>query len=114
MIPSDSIPGHLTLWLVAAGVLPRVPLARLPLTEGHREAWLLWCLERVDWRVEWRSVVFSDENRFSLYVSDECTREQRSADLVSVIFRSAFAHLRLHGVEGVSYNSRSHLVFLQS
>ena len=39
-------------------------------------------------------------------------------DLVSVTFRSAFAHdkrthLRLHGVGAISYYSRSHLVFLQ-
>ena len=38
-------------------------------------------------------------------------------DLVSVIFRSAFAHdtqphLRFHGMWALSYSSRSHLVFL--
>ena len=26
---------------------------------------LLWCRESVNWRVEWNSVVFSDESRFS-------------------------------------------------
>ena len=39
-------------------------------------------------------------------------------DLVSAIFRSAFANdtqalLRLHSVGAISYNSQSHLVFLQ-
>ena len=34
----------------------------------------LWCRERVDWRMEWRSVVFSDESRFCLYASDGHTR----------------------------------------
>ena len=39
-------------------------------------------------------------------------------DLVSVIFRTSFAHdtrphLRLHGVGAISYNSRPHMVFLQ-
>ena len=33
-------------------------------TPRHRQAQLLWCRERVEWRVEWRSVVFSDESRF--------------------------------------------------
>ena len=44
------------------------------LTPRHRQAWLLWCRERVDWSVEWCSVVFSDESRFCLYASDGCTR----------------------------------------
>ena len=30
----------------------QVPLARVPLTPRHREARLLWCRERVYWRVE--------------------------------------------------------------
>ena len=51
-----------------------VHLARLPLTPQHHQAWLLWCRERVDWRVEWRSVHFSDESNFCLYASDGRTR----------------------------------------
>ena len=35
-----------------------VPLARLPLTPRHCKAWLLWCRERVDRRVERLFVVF--------------------------------------------------------
>ena len=56
--------------LLAVGLKLCVPLARLPLTPRHRQVWLPWCHERVDWRVEWHSVVFSDEYRFCLYVSD--------------------------------------------
>ena len=59
--------------LLAVGLRSRVPLVRLPLISRHSQAQLLWCHERVDWRMEWRSVVFSDENRFCLYASDECT-----------------------------------------
>ena len=60
--------------LLAAGLKSRVPLARLPLTPRPRQTRLLWCRERVDWRVEWRSVVFNDESRFCLYASDGHTR----------------------------------------
>ena len=53
--------------LLAAGLRSCVPMARLP---QHCQARLLWCCERVDWRVEWHFVVFSDENRFCLYAND--------------------------------------------
>ena len=46
--------------LLAARLRSCVPLARLPLTPWHHQARLLWCRERVDWRVEWHSVVFND------------------------------------------------------
>ena len=39
-------------------------LARLSLISRHHQAQLLWCHERVNWIVEWHSVVFSDENGF--------------------------------------------------
>ena len=51
--------------LLAARVRSRAPQARVALTPRYCQARLLWCRERVDWRVEWRSVVFSDESRFS-------------------------------------------------
>ena len=47
--------------LLAAGLRSRVPLATLPLIPQHLQARLPWCRERVDWRVEWRSVVFRDD-----------------------------------------------------
>ena len=56
--------------LLVTGLRSCAPLARLPLTPQHCQAWLLWCVERVDWRVEWLSVVFSDESIFCLYASD--------------------------------------------
>ena len=59
--------------LLAAGLRQRVPLTMLPLTSRHRQARLLWCRERVDWRLEWRSIVFSDESRCCLYASDGLT-----------------------------------------
>ena len=34
----------------------------IPLIPRHCQARLLWCHERVDWRVEWCSVVFNDES----------------------------------------------------
>ena len=63
--------------LLAEGLKSRVPVALLPLTPRHRQARLHWCLERVDWRVGWRSVVFSEESRFCLYASDGRTRVRR-------------------------------------
>ena len=83
-----------TIWnrLVEAGLRSRVPVARLPLTPRHRQARLLGCREGLDWRVEWRSVVFSDERSFWLYASDGRTRIRRSVDLVGITFRGAFAH----------------------
>ena len=81
--------------LLAAGLRLRVPLTRLPLTPRHRQARLLWYRERVDWRVQWRSAVSS------YFV---CMRVMDvhvyGVDLMSVIFRSSFAHDRLHGVGG--------------
>ena len=62
---------------VAAGLRSRVPLSRLPLALPHRQARLLWCRERVYWRVEWRSVVYSDESKFCSYASDDRVRVRR-------------------------------------
>ena len=95
----------------------RVPLARWPLTTWHSQAWLLWCHERVDWRVEWHSAVFTDESRFCLYASDGhnmCMAWTWWASSYGVHLPTTLRpHLRLHGVGSISYNSQSHLVFLQ-
>ena len=53
---------------------------RLPPTPRHRQARILWCRVRVDWRMEWRSVVFSGESRFCHYASDGRTRIRRRPD----------------------------------
>ena len=66
--------GPLITVCFAAGLRSHVPLTRLPLTSQHCQAQLLWCRERHDWKVKWCSVVFSDESRLCLYVSDGCTR----------------------------------------
>ena len=83
--------------LLAAGLRSRVPLARLPLTPRHRQARLLWCCEIVDWRVEWRSVVFSDESRFCLYASDGRTRVRPRPDEHHL---PECTRPRLHGIGG--------------
>ena len=86
------------------------------ITSRHFQAWLLWCRERVDWRVEWCSVAFSDESRFCLYVIDGLTRVRcRSAEhhLLECIrprHRHPTSGLMVWGT--ISYNSRSYLVFL--
>ena len=76
--------------LLAVELRSRVPLARLSLTPWHYQARLLWCRERADWRVEWCSVVFSDENRFCLYVSDGRTHVWHRPGEHHL--QSAFAH----------------------
>ena len=102
--------------LLAAGLRSGVSLARLPLTPQYRQARLRWCCESVDWRVEWRSVVFSDESRFCVYASMDV--HVYGVDLASVIFWSVLAHDTPAPTEdswcgAISYFSRSHLVFLQ-
>ena len=105
--------------LLAVELRSRVSLARLPLTPRNCKPWLLWCHERVYWRVELCSVIFSDESRFCLYMSDGRTNVAYGMELVSAIFRNAFAHdtQAPHQVSwcvgAISYNLRSHLVFLQ-
>ena len=66
--------------------------------------------------MEWRSVVFSDESRFCLYMSDGRTHVRRRSGerhLPECIRPRHRSRLRLHEVGAISYNSRSHLVFLQ-
>ena len=93
--------------LLTTGLRSRVPLARLPFIPRHRQARLLRCRERVDWRVEWCSVVSSDESRFCLYASDGRIRVRRRPSqrhLPKCIRPRHRPHLRFHGV-GI-YNSR--------
>ena len=67
---------------------------------------------------EWNGALLSSVMR----VGSVCMRVMHvhvyGVDLVIVIFQGIFAHdtqahLRLHGVGAIHYNSRSHLVFLQ-
>ena len=92
----------------------RVPLARLPLTPLHRQARLLWCRERVNWRVVWHSVVFSDESKFFLFASDGRTRirrrpgERHLPECICPLHTSPTSGFMVP----ISYNSRSDLMFL--
>ena len=105
----------LQLWIERT----KMPLARLPLTPWLRQARLLWCHERVDWRVEWCSVVFSDESRFCLYASNGHTRvqcrpgERYLPEWIRPRHISPTSGFMMWGGRGISYNLRSHLVFLQ-
>ncbi|GBN18294.1 Transposable element Tc1 transposase [Araneus ventricosus] len=49
----------------------RRPVACIPLTTNHCRLRREWCQDRVHWRTEWRSVMFSDESRFCLGASDD-------------------------------------------
>ena len=81
------------------------------------QAQILWCRERVDWRVVWCSLVLSDESRFCLYASDRhiCVwRRSGKRHLLECIHpwhtgpTSGFMVWR-----AISYNSQPHLVFLE-
>ena len=76
--------------VLAAGHRSCMPLARLPLTP-------LWCLERIDRRMEWRFIVFTDESRFCLYASDghTCVRVDLECMHSPMTHRP---HVRLHSV----------------
>ena len=102
--------------LLAAGLSSHVPLASVPLASQHRQAWILWCHERLDRRVELRSVIFSDGSRFSLYARDRCTHIQHwpgECHLPECICPHAGPTSGFMVWGAISYNSRSHLVFLQ-
>ena len=91
-----------------------VSMARLRLTQRQRQAQLLWCRERVDWRVKCCSVVFSDGSGFYLYVSDGHIRAWRrpgERHLPECIHSRHTGPTSSFTVwEAISYNSRSHLV----
>ena len=60
-----------------------MPLPRLQITQRQLEVRLLWYPERVDWRVEWRPVVFTGESRVCLYASGGRTHVLRKTWRVS-------------------------------
>ena len=75
------------------------------------------CRERVNWRVEWHHIIFSDESRFCLHVSEGCTRVQRRPGEhhlpqgICPRHTDPTSGFMVWGV--ISYNSQSHMVFLQ-
>ena len=103
--------------LLAAGLRSHVPLAGLPLTPRHCQAQLLWYRERVDWRLEWCSLVFNDESRFCLYANDGHTYvwhrpgEHHLPQCIRPRLTGPTSGFMVWGA--INYNSWSHLVFLQ-
>ena len=103
--------------MLAVGLRSRVPLARLPFKPRYRQARLFLCRERIGCKVEWRSVVFSIESRFYLYACAGRTRVRRRSgerhlpECIRPRHIGPNSGLMVWGI--ISYNSRSHLVFLQ-
>ena len=103
--------------LPAAGLTSHMPLARLPLIPRHCQARLVWCHERVDWRVKWCTVVFNDESRFCLYASDGLIHvwhgpgEHHLLKYIRPWHTVPTSGFMVWGA--ISYNSWPHLVFLQ-
>lgn len=89
----------------------------LPLTAEHRRQRLEWCRERLNWDLEWNTVVFSDESRFCLGSHDgrqmvRRLRGERRNPSFSVERHVA----RTVGVMvwgAICYGSRSPLIFIQ-
>lgn len=53
------------------GINSRVSAPKPLLTEAQREKRLSWCIERQDWSVrQWKTVIWSDESRFTLFQND--------------------------------------------
>ncbi|GFV58732.1 uncharacterized protein TNCV_3730701 [Trichonephila clavipes] len=51
-------------------LLARHPVSCIPLSPSHCPLQRQWCQARAHWRMQLRSAVFSDENRFCLGASD--------------------------------------------
>ncbi|GBL88194.1 Transposable element Tc1 transposase [Araneus ventricosus] len=102
--------------LLDAQLHARRPVACIPLIPRHCRLRRQWCQARVQWRAEWRSVVFSDESRFCLGASDgrvlirrrpgerlqpNCLRPRHTGPTPGVMVWGA-----------ISYDSRSTLVVI--
>jgi Transposase len=49
----------------------RIPASKPLLNNQQRENRLNWCIERKDWSVRrWKSVIWSDESRFTIFKND--------------------------------------------
>ena len=52
-------------------IFSRIPASKPLLNDGQRENRLNWCIERKDWSVrKWKSVIWSDESRFTIFKND--------------------------------------------
>ena len=74
--------------VLAAGLRSNVTLPWLPLTPRHRQARVFWCHETINWNVTLLSSVMRAGSVY-MRVMDV---DVYGVDLVSVSFRSAFAH----------------------
>ncbi|GFY15519.1 transposable element Tc1 transposase [Trichonephila clavipes] len=65
------VPQTILRHLAEANLKSKRPFHALPLTSGHRQLRLQWCLARSMWNVtDWQKVVFSDKSRFVLGTDD--------------------------------------------
>ena len=56
-------------------IYSRVAAPKPLLTESQREKRLSWCIERQSWSVQqWKTVIWSDESRFTLFKNDGSSR----------------------------------------
>lgn len=52
-------------------IFSRIPAKKPLLNDQQREQRLKWCIDRRDWTVrKWRSVIWSDESRFTIFKND--------------------------------------------
>ena len=52
-------------------IFSRIPAQKPLLSDQQREQRLKWCIDRRDWTVrKWRSVIWSDESRFTIFKND--------------------------------------------
>ncbi|GBM94684.1 hypothetical protein AVEN_274906-1 [Araneus ventricosus] len=100
----------------SAALRARRPVTCIPLTPNHCRLRRQWCLARAHWRTEWRSVVFSDESRFCLGVSDGrvLVRRRLGEHLQPTCPRldTLDLHLELWSGEQFQHDSRSTLVVI--
>ena len=48
-----------------------IPTSKPLLTDQQRENRLNWCIERKNWSIrKWKSVIWSDESRFTIFKND--------------------------------------------
>lgn len=101
-----------------AGIRCRRMRRRLRLSPAHVIARERWAMERIHWRQnQWQRVIFTDESRFRLFQSDgriRVWRDPNTAFHPAHIQYSERQSRSLHVWAGITMNSRTELVFLDS